>query len=109
MAAEEEPPTDSARLCAHHIAPAFVARTTAELRAKLKDRALDRRLWARIRRYFEIEIAGLPDSEFTKTFFSSITRRLFGTIGVDADIEFVATDLDPLAGISAIAGTNTYA
>src|ERR1700726_1594904 len=149
MAAEEEPPTDSARLCAHHIAQAFVDynaefraitrraplhfdsrdwktsqgdavqrielydrfvdRTIAELRAKLKDRALDRRLWARIRRYFEIEIAGLPDSEFTKTFFSSITRRLFGTIGVDADIEFVATDLDPLAGISAIAGTNTYA
>jgi isocitrate dehydrogenase kinase/phosphatase len=86
----------------------FVDRSITELRAKLKDRALDRRIWARIRRYFEAEIAGLPDSEFTKTFFSSITRRLFGTVGVDPDIEFVATDLDPLAGISAVTDTKTY-
>jgi isocitrate dehydrogenase kinase/phosphatase len=86
-----------------------VDRSIAELRAKLKEQSLDRRLWARIRRQFEIEIAGLSDGEFTKTFFSSITRRLFGTVGVDADIEFVATDLDPLAGISAVTGTKTYA
>ena len=87
----------------------FVDSSIAELRAKLKDRALDRQLWAHIRRHFEAEIAGLSDSEFTKTFFSSITRRLFGTVGVDADIEFVATDLDPLAGISAGRDTKTYA
>jgi len=87
----------------------FVDRSIAELRAKLGDRALDRQIWARIRRHFEAEIAGLSDSEFTKTFFSSITRRLFGTVGVDADIEFVATDLDPLAGISAVRDTKTYA
>src|ERR1700720_4798773 len=78
----------------------FVDHSITELRATLKGLALDRRVWARIRRQFEIEIAALPDREFTKTFFSSITRRLFGTVGVDADIEFVATDLDPLAGIS---------
>jgi isocitrate dehydrogenase kinase/phosphatase len=87
----------------------FVDRSIAELRAKLKDEALDRHVWARIRRNFESEIAGLPDSEFTKTFFSSITRRLFGTVGVDANIEFVAADLDPLAGITAITGTKIYA
>ena len=65
-------------------------------------------MWAAIRRHFDAQIAGLPDSEFTKTFFSSITRRLFGTVGVDADIEFVATDLDPLAGIN-VTGTKIYA
>jgi isocitrate dehydrogenase kinase/phosphatase len=86
----------------------FVNRAIAELHAKLKDQALDRRVWTRIRQQFEIEIAAVSDREFTKTFFSSITRRLFGTVGVDADIEFVATDLDPLAGISAITGTKTY-
>jgi len=64
-------------------------------------------VWAQIRQHFEAEIAGLPDSEFTKTFFSSITRRLFGTVGVDANIEFVATDLDPLAGIN-VTGTKIY-
>jgi isocitrate dehydrogenase kinase/phosphatase len=86
----------------------FVDRSIAALRARLTDQALDRRVWTRIRIEFETEIAGLSDGEFTKTFFSSITRRLFGTVGVDANIEFVATDLDPLAGISAVTGTKTY-
>jgi len=86
----------------------FVDRSITELRDKLQDRALDPQVWANIRRHFEAEIAGLPDSEFTKTFFSSITRRLFGTVGVDANIEFIATDLDPLAGIAAVMGTKTY-
>jgi isocitrate dehydrogenase kinase/phosphatase len=85
----------------------FVDRSIAELRVKLENWALDREVWAQIRQHFEAEIAGLPDSEFTKTFFSSITRRLFGTVGVDANIEFVATDLDPLAGIN-VTGTKIY-
>ncbi len=50
----------------------------------------------------------LPDAEFTKTFFSSISRRLFGTVGVAPDIEFVATDLDPLANVTSTVTTNTY-
>ncbi|HYC11008.1 MAG TPA: bifunctional isocitrate dehydrogenase kinase/phosphatase, partial [Steroidobacteraceae bacterium] len=57
---------------------------------------------------FAALITDLPDPEFTKTFFSSISRRLFGTVGVAPDIEFVATDLDPLADIHSAVGTNTY-
>jgi isocitrate dehydrogenase kinase/phosphatase len=86
----------------------FVNRSITELRAKLGPRALDRELWAQIRPHFAAQIAGLPDEEFTKTFFSTITRRLFGTVGVAADIEFVATDLDPLAGITSGVGTISY-
>ncbi|NJO12798.1 MAG: bifunctional isocitrate dehydrogenase kinase/phosphatase, partial [Gammaproteobacteria bacterium] len=48
------------------------------------------------------------DREFTKTFFSSLTRRLFGTVGVAPDIEFVALDLDPLGSIDTHVVTNTY-
>ena len=73
----------------------------------LGTRALDRDVWAQIRGISTRRSPGLPDGEFTKTFFSSITRRLFGTVGVDADIEFVATDLDPLAGITAMVGTRS--
>ncbi len=69
----------------------------AELRVTLGERALERDLWIGIRRDFAALIDGLPDNEFTKTFFSSITRRLFGTVGVAPEIEFVATELDPLA------------
>src|SRR6185437_13551483 len=86
----------------------FVNRTVTELRERLGERALDRQLWMAIRQEFPQEIQTLPDPEFAKTFFSSTTRRLFGTIGVAPEIEFVATELDPLAGITAAVGTNTY-
>lgn len=86
----------------------FVASTVAELRAMLGAEAEDRSLWTRIRADFAARIAGLPDAEFTKTFFSSISRRLFGTVGVAPDIEFVATDLDPLARVTSTITTNTY-
>jgi len=86
----------------------FVNQTIAELHLQLGARALDRALWADIRNEFAAQIEGLPDPEFTKTFFSSITRQLFGTVGVAPEIEFVATDLDPLAGVKAGSGTNLY-
>jgi isocitrate dehydrogenase kinase/phosphatase len=86
----------------------FVNGTVAELRAKLGDRALERDLWMQIRTDFPAQIATLPDPEFAKTFFSSTTRRLFGTVGVAPEIEFVATDLDPLANITSAVGSNTY-
>jgi isocitrate dehydrogenase kinase/phosphatase len=86
----------------------FVNRTVEELRTQLGERALDRKLWERIKEDFPAEIANLPDPEFAKTFFSSTTRRLFGTIGVAPEIEFVATDLDPLASITSPVGSNIY-
>ena len=86
----------------------FVNGTVAELRTKLGDRALDRELWMQIRGDFPTEIETLPDPEFAKTFFSSTTRRMFGTVGVAPEIEFVATDLDPLASITSAVGSNTY-
>jgi isocitrate dehydrogenase kinase/phosphatase len=85
-----------------------VNQTIAELRVALGPAAADRELWQRIHEEFAAQIVALPDPEFTKTFFSSISRRLFGTVGVAPDIEFVATELDPLAGIHSALGTNTY-
>ena len=86
----------------------FVSATVAELKKTLGERALDRDLWIQIRNDFPAEIETLPDPEFAKTFFSSTTRRLFGTVGVAPEIEFVATDLDPLANITASVQTNVY-
>jgi len=86
----------------------FVASTVAELRAMLGAQAEDRALWTRIRADFAERIEGLPDAEFIKTFFSSISRRLFGIVGVAPDIEFVATELDPLANVTSTVTTNTY-
>ena len=86
----------------------YVNQAIAALRLALGVQAADRSLWQELRAEFAAQITTLPDPEFTKTFFSSISRRLFGTVGVSPDIEFVATDLDPLANIQSAIGTNTY-
>jgi isocitrate dehydrogenase kinase/phosphatase len=87
----------------------FVDGTVAALKLALGERALDRALWQAVRESFETQIVGLPDNEFTKTFYSSITRRLFGTVGVAPELEFVAADLDPLASIKSEIIKDTYA
>ena len=82
--------------------------TITQVRLKLGDQVLDRQLWREVRRHFAEIVESLPDTEFNKTFFSSITRRLFGTVGVADDVEFVALDLDPLGSIHSQVVTNTY-
>lgn len=82
--------------------------TVAELDALNDGADGDLEVWRQAKRHFAHLIDGLPDSEFIKTFFSSITRRLFATVGVAADIEFVATDLDPLSNVDATVITRTY-
>jgi isocitrate dehydrogenase kinase/phosphatase len=49
---------------------------------------------ARARTAFADWAAGRSDSEVAETFFNSVIRRLFGTVGVDPTIEFLADDLD---------------
>jgi len=85
-----------------------VNRAIEELRRVLDERQRDVALWRAIKEWYEAFILELPDPEFLKTFFSSITRRLFGTVGVNAGIEFFALDLDPLRGITSKVVTNTY-
>lgn len=86
----------------------FVERSVAEVRGLLGERALERALWREIRADFAHRVAALADAEFPKTYFSSVSRRLFGTIGVAPDIEFLATDLDPLANATTPVLTHTY-
>jgi isocitrate dehydrogenase kinase/phosphatase len=86
----------------------YVHETTEAFRARLGERATDRALWIRIKGCFEDEIRDFIDLEFEKTFFSSITRRLFATIGVDPEVEFVALDLDPLSKIRPPQALNVY-
>jgi isocitrate dehydrogenase kinase/phosphatase len=85
-----------------------VNRAVAHMRERLGDDAIERALWSSIKRRFTELIDALPDLEFDKTFFNSVTRRTFGTIGVDAAVEFVALDLDPIGSISTQIETNVY-
>jgi isocitrate dehydrogenase kinase/phosphatase len=86
----------------------MVNQTASELRQRLGERAMDTALWATIKASYAGQIAGLTDPEFLKTYFNSITRRLFDTVGVDPAIEFFALDVDPLRGVGSQVGTNRY-
>ena len=66
-----------------------VRRIVISLRKNLGPRVVDRRLWHSTRRYFGERLYNVPDAGFLKTFFNSITRRIFDTVGTDTEIEFV--------------------
>ena len=55
----------------------------------------DQNTWRRVRDRYSEKIASCTDSEFYKTFFNSLTRKAFNTIGVNAGVEFLAPDLEP--------------
>ena len=57
--------------------------TVADMRRRLGEASHDTDLWAGIKSHYLRRIESLADPEFLKTFFSSITRKLFNTIGVD--------------------------
>jgi isocitrate dehydrogenase kinase/phosphatase len=86
-----------------------VNETVARMERELGGSAHDTALWSEIKAEYARLIESLADPEFLKTFFSSITRRLFGTVGVNPDVEFFALDLDPLRGASAARVTERYA
>jgi isocitrate dehydrogenase kinase/phosphatase len=50
----------------------------------------DRALWGAARDHYAVLIAEYPDPEIAATFFNSITRRVFATVGIDDQIEFAS-------------------
>ena len=71
-----------------------VRRIVLALRRHMGTRVKDRELWNAIRTYFGRRLEKVPDAGFIKTFFNSVTRRIFGTVGVDAKLEFVSSNLN---------------
>ncbi len=65
------------------------------LRTQFGDRIADRALWAQIKTSYARAIEGLPTVELAETFYNSVTRRIFSTLGVDAQIEFVSPEARP--------------
>jgi isocitrate dehydrogenase kinase/phosphatase len=75
-----------------------VARGVAALASQLQLKRTDVALWTEIKRAYEIIVARRPDSDFYRTFFNSITRDLFGTVGVNPEVEFCATNVGRASG-----------
>jgi len=69
-----------------------VRRVVLELRRTMGAHINDYQLWNEIRNYFGERLLEVPDVSFIKTFFNSTTRRIFGTVGTDPKLEFIAAD-----------------
>jgi isocitrate dehydrogenase kinase/phosphatase len=67
-----------------------VQRVVETLRELLGTRVNDHALWNEIRWYFGARLDKVPDAGFIKTYFNSTTRRIFGTVGIDPELEFVS-------------------
>ena len=63
----------------------------ADVHDILQDAVMERTLWAAMRARHAVGAHRRPDAELAQTFFNSVTRRVFSTVGVDAAIEY----LDP--------------
>ena len=60
----------------------------------LNERLDNKFIWASMKAVFSGLIINRDDWELAETFFNSVTRRIFTTVGVDPQIEFVASDFE---------------
>jgi isocitrate dehydrogenase kinase/phosphatase len=86
-----------------------VGETTGAIASLLGPRATDKTLWAAIKAHYAELIATLLDQELNKTFFNTLSRRFFRTVGVDPAIEFVALDIEPTDRITHPVSRKSYA
>jgi isocitrate dehydrogenase kinase/phosphatase len=75
-----------------------VARCVATIGSALRSRITDIPLWSEIKRAYDVIVARRPDSDFFRTFFNSVARDLFGTVGVNSEVEFCATNVGRASG-----------
>jgi isocitrate dehydrogenase kinase/phosphatase len=60
---------------------------------ELEGQAGDRELWDGMKARYRAHLARRPDVELAESFFNSASRRILGTLGIDARVEFVAGEL----------------
>ena len=67
----------------------------ADVRDILGDAVMERTLWATVKAVHAVGNQGRPDAELAQTFFNSVTRRIFTTVGVDPGIEYLDSAPQP--------------
>ena len=75
-----------------------VTRCVGAMGDDLRERRTDVPLWSEIKRAYEMLVARRPDSDFYRTFFNSVSRELFSTVGVNPEVEFCATTIGRASG-----------
>ena len=72
----------------------IVDRTVSEIQAALDEVVKHAGIWVQMKARYSRCIAGCGDFEIAETFFNSITRRIFATVGVDPGREYVDSDFN---------------
>ena len=70
----------------------------ADVHDILEDGVMERTVWAAMKSEHARCTAGRGDVELAETFFNSVTRRVFSTVGVDPTIEYLDRSPGPSAG-----------
>jgi isocitrate dehydrogenase kinase/phosphatase len=83
--------------------------TISRLDEQLGSRLFSRSIWKQIRDEYDEAIRDRLDQELYKTWFNTISRRVFKTRGVDPAIEFIAPDIDPSDRITHPVSRHVYA
>ena len=86
----------------------WVWKLVAEIKTKLSSHIKNENLWAEIKAFYLIAITNYQEPEFTKTYYNSITRRIFQTQGTKPKVEFIAIDLNPIKNIQNTVPTLCY-
>ena len=72
---------------------AAVEEVCAELGSILGEQLKDTAVWRTMKVAFAESVARYPDVELAETFYNSVTRKIFITVGVDPELEFVDLDI----------------
>ena len=68
---------------------AHVDAAVADVHDILEDGVMERTVWAAMKSEHALSAADRPDAELAETFFNSVTRKVFSTVGVDPAIEYL--------------------
>ncbi len=71
-----------------------IERSVTALDRLLGESRTDRETWRLLKKFFGDRVNDIPDGEFSKTYYNSINRHLFNTVGIDPEIEFVTLRLE---------------
>lgn len=85
-----------------------VDQAVTHLQERLHDQATSIDTWVAIKAHYEDIISPYLDAEFTRTFFSSISRRVLDIVGVNPHVEFAAGEENSLERRREYGGFRTY-
>lgn len=85
-----------------------VCRMVGVLERDLGDALHDRKFWEQMKDCFRERVLSVRDAAFARTFFSSVSRRVFGTVGIDPEVEFTSHGLEPSVDMPSAPGVSNY-